>query len=552
MPDFIKNNGLWIAAGVLLLLSGAWLYRYGLVNRQDPMWAEVDELLRTEFFSVSQAGDSLYDYYKTIHPTSDRDRAAVIDLVATPFMPTMEWGKMKRYLDHTLQSKFVLFSSVPGSGTTTLTSRLAKLIASDPEANVLEILCAPQFDLEYNRQYIGHTDNGKFVKGELLYFFDRCRAHPEQRFVALIDNFDKINPETFFGPHLWAKLDDESYRVVYGGEDISIPANFYLIAVTHTGVTSKVEFNDEHFKRLGGQQLLQPSVEELIMYLQGEKQKYAARQGDTDPVRANDAKASLAALEDTTQLRNFVYFFIKINHLLQTRYSPSYTLGQWSNYRKLYLPGNEDACRQLFINHINALRPEDPLRKEDLADIDYSIQHNGELRGTHLLGKAISFADEKGFLTEFIVGLSFILVTGIGSLYFFKMRQYYVKHYLKEVHQLVEQYDKGQIDHQTVGMRLNTVRKEVDELVVKNKITYTEAIFFYNFIQDNTRRIELARQVHEGFLSLLDNFLEDQVLTTNEYSKLQQFLEGIKSKISEADYKRYRQEIDNLYYQFKR
>ena len=72
---------------------------------------------------------------------------------------------------------------------------------------------------------------------------------------------------------LWQKLDDARLSVIFDKDTVHIPDNFYLLCLTHTGVSSKIELNNEHFKRLGGQEMLDVNPNELILSLREEFQK---------------------------------------------------------------------------------------------------------------------------------------------------------------------------------------------------------------------------------------------------------------------------------------
>jgi hypothetical protein len=123
--------------------------------------------------------------------------------------------------------------------------------------------------MEYHKKYIGsENEQGRFVPGELLDFWEKCRQHPERRYVAVVDNFDKINPETFFGATLWEALSSRLVEIETDGVRYTMPENFHLISVTHLGPGSKIEFNEEHFKRLGNQYVLEPNPRELIAVLE--------------------------------------------------------------------------------------------------------------------------------------------------------------------------------------------------------------------------------------------------------------------------------------------
>ena len=251
--------------GILVMLL--WLVPKGLKDKKDPLWNQLDEDLNKGYPTLDVTVAQLDSLYQTCHPYSGPfPDSTGYKILAKPFLPTMEFDKFKFYVNALKDNKFLLISGVSGSGTSTLTNRLANFLASQPD-NVMTIYCAPQFDLEFYKQYIGQRVNGVFQAGDLLKFFRACQESPRERFVLLIDNLDKINPETFFGPRLWNKLDDPTFDLDYGDGAIEIPRNFHLLSVTHAGASSKIELNNEHFRRLGKRNYLAPDKTELIVYL---------------------------------------------------------------------------------------------------------------------------------------------------------------------------------------------------------------------------------------------------------------------------------------------
>lgn len=529
---------------ILILLLGVFMV-WGLQDKKDPFWTELDEWMKTDFQTLDKSIPELHHLYEKFQHQPVENDSLAFQLVATPFLPSAEFAKFKSYFDLVIQKKMLLLSSVSGSGTTTITTRLAKLIATHPEKNVLKILCAPAFDLEYHKKYIGETIDGKFQQGILLDFFDQCLARPNEKFVLLIDNFDKINPETFFGPELWEKLDNLDAAVIMGDKTVEIPNNFYMMAIIHAGASAKVELTNEHFKRLGGQPyFLEPEFKELLIYLQN---RLKSKQKELLVQPSEALQEEVAQLEDTTNIKKLIYFFEKANQLIKNKYSKGHTLGQWSNIRKLYYEKDFDSLDDIFISHVNALKPNTILREEDFEPIFHAIKNDGSLPGTNFISTQLNLMEEKGFLTEFVVGLSFILVTGLFSLFFFKRRQNYLKNYTSQIYDLMDAYERKELNYETVSMRINSIKKDVDALVMNNNLNYQEATFFYTFIQDKISRIEVNKSVNENFLQLMDMFLEDGVLSKKEYRKLERFLNSIKSKITQEDYLRFKNEIDRMY-----
>ena len=532
----ILRLSIFFLLGIGLL---ALFLHFGFQNQKDPLWEKLDTFFQEDIKTLAKSEDSLQLLFDQFHGTPPLQTKA-IDLLAQPFLPDMTFEKFRQHFELLKNQQFIIFSGVTGSGTSTLTERLAQYIAIDRK-RILEINCAPQFDLEYNKKYIGQFDNRRLQKGELLQFFDQCMAAPKDKFVVIIDNFDKINPETFFGPDIWKKLDDKSQELVMGETVIQIPENLYVISVTHAGVGSKIELNNEHFKRLGGQYFIRPNVTELLLYLRSKRAE----------CKSSDQSPGCSLLLDDQHLKSFIYFFLKTNELIENRFSNGHTLGQWSNIRKAYKDREFAEAQKIFLNHVNAFKNKTPLRERDFHPIFYTIQTDGYLKNSNFIKRQIQFLEEKGFLTEFIVGLSFLLITALVSFFFFRRRQKVIRTYIQAVHQLVDRYDQGKMDYDAINQQIKNIKKEVDELIMNNQLNYNEATFFYTFIKDRTHRIELAHNVGLNFRELMNSFLDDGVLSEKEHQKLLQYLESIRTKISQEDYEGFRQEVNLTYRRYR-
>ena len=138
----------------------------------------------------------LQELYHGIHEKDEFANISALGLISEPFLPTMELSKYQKHFHHLKTHRFALVAGVTGVGTTTLIERIAKLIVPKADHR-MEIICAPQFDLILHKEYIGEVVNGQFQKGKLLKLWDRCLANPKETFLLVIDDFDKINPETF-------------------------------------------------------------------------------------------------------------------------------------------------------------------------------------------------------------------------------------------------------------------------------------------------------------------------------------------------------------------
>jgi len=522
-----------------LMVVGCW---FGLRNRPDTVWLEAGDLLRQQHVLIGEVPDSLQSLYCHLHnlPYRAGDSTA-IRLVSKPYVPVIEWMRFKKFTETAAEKRFMVVSGVTGAGATKMTKNMARLLASHPE-NVLEIDCAPAFDLDYHKKYIGHEENDRFVPGKLLEFWERCRQHPEQKFVAVADNFDKINPETFFGPELWESLGSPSDSAVLGGKTVGIPLNFYFFSVTHLGPGSLIEMNEEHFKRLGRQYILHPDARELLALLRQQAEKITAKSSPS-----LDEKSRLAALKDTTQLHQFLFYFLKTNRLLTERYAPGYQLGHGSNVKNYYRPQDLAQLKQTYLNHINALHPERPLTERDFEPLDFTVQSGGLEQGSNFLAQQIQYLESTGYLVEITMVASTALLTMLAGWWVFRRREQLIRRYGERAQQVYNGFETQMISAEVAGRRLEEIKNEVDDLVMRRRLNYTEGLYFLAFIEDKVKRIEFARNVSENFLELFNAFMEDDILTESEYLKLRQFLQSIRHKIPSEVYEQFRQKVEAAY-----
>jgi hypothetical protein len=543
---------------LLIPLSIALLF-WGFKNEKDPLWSELDSRLTKDFITLNDATDSLQSLYNQFHGTIATDDFLALKLISKPFMPTMELSKLQEYfMLFNEQRHHATFAAVTGSGNTTLVDRIANLIASNPE-NKMVILCAPQFDLEFNKKYIGYFQEDKFMKGELLKFWDKCLKNPKEKYVCMIDNIDKINPETFFGPNIWQKLDDPKMKVALGTDTIVMPPNFYMLSITQTGVGQKIELTNEHLKRLGGMLRLPIHPNELILGFRDKKKELQKdifkKQSQIKETPQSEAllkdlgklTAQLSALNDTPHLKKIVYFFIKSNEMIVKNYSYGHQIGQWSDIRKNFMAKDFGLIKDIFMNHVNAYRPEKELKKEDFEDILYSIDNDGSIPNSSPIWRSTAKLTELGFASELGVAGIFALISGIFGWFYLRRRKEYIRDFTERIYVLMDDFEKQRKGYDEMVAELTHIKKEFDELVLTQKINYNEAAFFYSFINDKTHVIEIAREINGSFLKLVDVFLEDNHLSVGEYAKLKQFLESIRYRITTPQYLQYKEDIELIY-----
>ena len=521
------------------MVVGCW---FGLRNRPDAVWLQASDLLRQRHALISEVPDSLQLLYCQLHglPFKPGDSTA-IRLISKPYLSVIEWSRFNAFVQTAAKRRFMVVSGVTGAGGTKLTKHMARLLAGQPE-NLLEINCAPQFDLEYHKEYIGQEQDGQFVPGKLLKLWEQCWQHPEQKFVAVADNFDKINPETFFGPGLWESLSSSRDTAYFDGKPVTIPPNFYFFSVTHLGPGSLIEMNEEHFKRLGRQYILQPDARELLAVLRQQAEKLAAKTS-----RDAEDSSRLEALRDTAQLHQFLFYFLKTNQLIAARYSPGYQLGHGSNVRNYYRAQDLPKFKEVYLNHINALHPAKTLKEDDFEPLDFTVRTGGLELGSNFLSQQIQYLEDTGYLVEVTMVAATALLTMLAGWWVFRRREQIIRRYGERAQQVYNGFETQAISAEIAGRRLEEIKNEVDNLVMRRKLNYTEGLYFLAFIEDKVKRIEFARNVSENFLELFNAFMEDDILTKSEYLKLRQFLQSIRHKIPSEIHDQFREKVEAAY-----
>lgn len=523
-----------------LAVALLWL---GLRNQPDPQWIAAGERLRQPYTLAAEAPDSLQWLYCQLHQKTFQpgDRTA-FQLISQPSLPNIGWDAFSDLTRTAAKKRFLVVSGVTGTGVTKQAKRAAFLIAGNFD-RVLQIDCAPQFDLDYHKEFIGqNNEKGQFQTGKLLQLWEACWQHPQLRFVAVLDNFDKINPETFFGPQLWESLSSPRDTAILGGRKVSVPPNFYMISTTHLGASSLIEFNEEHFKRLGSQYIVPPNDKELVAWL-----RHQARSLSESAALSSTDSTRLAALRDIGQMRIFLYYFLKTNALVAKRYGVGFQLGQGSNVRPLFRASDLADFKKTFLNHINALRPERPMTMSDFEGMDFAVKNDGLEPGSNFLARQIQFLQDSGYLVEITMVAATALLTALAGWWVFRRREQLIRGYGERTQEIYHAFEKQAITADMAARRLEEIKQEVDDLVMRRHLGYTEGLYFLAFIEDRAKRIEFARSVSENFLELFNAFMEDDILTESEYLKLNQFLQSIRHKIPSESYDLFSEKVEKTY-----
>jgi len=481
---------------------------------------------------LNNAQDSLVHLFGQIHEIPE-SKQNILDRVGKPFMPSLEFQKFKFYLEKINNEKFVVFNSVHGSGTSTLTNRLAKFLATSNN-NIMRVVGAVNFDMHYHMQYIGETQDENFEQGKLLDFLDKCLANPDQNFVFVFDDIEKIEPETFFGPEFWYKLYDPSSEVSIANKKLEIPPNLFMISVAHVRPLANVVLSEQHYRRIGEMQRLEPDQDELILFLQGQLKEEGKK------------------LTEIEHIKPFVYAFKKGNEIIAEEFNRAYTIGQWSPIRTMYNEGQLDEFLDYMIYHVNSFNPRHEMTREDFAPLEYAIRNEGRLQGSNFFSRQLKILEEKGFLTEFLVGLSFIVLSALFSLFIFKRREKLITAQIRKVEELFQKFEEKSVGYGVISQEINDVKDQVDQMALTKKINYQEATFFYQYFYDKSRKVEIAKEAYQHFNDLIEVSLEDGELSNHEYEKLKDFLNRIKSRIGSDDYEYFKAEIDDIYNKYSR
>ena len=516
-------------------------------NKVDPIWAELENLDYSKIKTIEKSEQELQLLFNNFHHRDSLNTVNALKLIGTPYVPIMEFSKYKKYVDALKKEHRIVLSGVEGGGSTTLVEKIAKFVAVD-DSRILNIKCSPQFDLIYHKRFIGEYINGEFKKGELLLFWEKCVAQPNKNFIVIFDDFDKINPETLFGPDLWENLSNKKYKLFVAGNEVVIPNNFYMISTTLSAVGSRILLHNEHFKRIGTNYFIEPNTIELALYLKRVKNKLKTKVNKEGiaVLKEKDQKKYNALINEKNVLE-FLYLFKKTNQNIDSDISHNSQLAQWSNLRKLFLPEEKNEVIETFISHVNAISPNKTFNVESFNSIKYTFKNNGLLKGSSPLATSFKVFKEWGFLTEFVVAICFALITALISVYINSKRKKQITKFLTKSESIYTKFEHGDYNANQAIDKLSHLKLEIEQQTKKNKVSFPEAIFFYNSVRSKVNSIEIKKNINATFLILMDVFMEDGILSKSEYDKLITFLEKIKKAIPNDDYLRMSKEVNAIW-----
>src|SRR5262249_27673523 len=137
----------------------------------------------------------------------------------------------------------------------------------------------------------------------------------------------------------------------------------------------------------------------------------------------------LAALRDTVQMKNFIFYFVKTNALLKDRYSEGYQLGQGSNLRNLYRKEDLDALKETFVSHLNALQLERPFSVSSFWSLDFTIEHGGLEPNSNFLARQVQWLHDTGYFVEITMVGATALLTFLAGWWVFRRREQLIRKY---------------------------------------------------------------------------------------------------------------------------
>jgi hypothetical protein len=163
------------------------------------------------------------------------------------------------------------------------------------------------------------------------------------------------------------------------------------------------------------------------------------------------------------------------------------------------------------------------------------------------MARQIQYLHDTGYFVEITMVATTALLTALVGWWVFRRREQLIRHYGEQARDVYDRFEKQLESAEGAARRLEEIKNEVDGLVLKRKLGYTEGLYFLAFIEDKVKRIEFARNVSENFLELFNAFMEDNVLTESEYLKLKQFLQSIRHKIPVESYEAFHRKVEDTY-----
>lgn len=545
----MSKTTIYIISAVFLFLSGYFVLKRFFEDQIDPYWTELDKIivangikdaynsnieLSTSEFSkyrivpIQEKYDSLRAIYSLLQE-ENADAISFEDIVDKPFPLVGEAGLYFSFLDKLFEAKAansenlqnkVILQGVSGSGKTTLIDRMALIIAGNEE-NILRLMCVEKLEVEYNKEYIGEYTNGKFVPGKFLFLIEKCYNNPGKNFVFILDDVDKIFPSPVFGSQVWNSLDRQDEPIKIDGYRYQrlIPKNLFIISATHSEPGYTVEINAEIRRRLGSIFPLNADINTFLLYL-----------------KTRVKKDSL----NSAHIKRLLYFFKTANEKISSEFDEGFTLGNWSNLRKVVKESKFEDFVNEFVINISNFHNQKAISRSSFADILYSIDNDGIVPSSSDMNKIYNKAEEIGIVSELGVSLLFALVSGIIALQVFVKRKKNAKKINHEILELTNKYKPNDEEYIRIVKRISAIKNELRVALEKGKIKSDEFILFWimlNDVESQIHQLDLSFELLEKIENKRNEFLSnDGVIDGIEKQKLLELLKQKKRDIQPEVY----------------
>ncbi len=159
----------------------------------------------------------------------------------------------------------------------------------------------------------------------------------------------------------------------------------------------------------------------------------------------------------------------------------------------------------------------------------------------------MQYLQDTGYFVEITMVATTALLTFLVGWWVFRRRERLIRFYGEQAQEVYAGFEMQVISAEVAAQRLEAIKNEVDGLVMRRRLNYTEGLYFLAFVEDKVKRIEFARNVSQNFLELFNTFMEDNMLTESEYTKLRQFLQSIRHKIPAETYEQFRKKVEQAF-----
>lgn len=521
-----KISPFWLQLDTILICNG-------ITDGYDSLTIE-KSLEKQNIYKINTLQDN-FNYLTTRYNSFHKDSLDVDSMKKFVGKPLL-WNikKIDLIFDTLAKAKKFIVNGVTGTGKSTFVDIASQLLAGNTE-RVVPLRCVENMEVEYHKRWIGYYENKKFIPGKLLEYLAIAKRNPNNYYVFILDDLDKIPPATFFGSEIWAELNDADEKTFIEGygEEIYFPNNFFLLSVTHTSADSKVNFSDEEKRRLGFFYDLKPNYEEFLLYL-----------------KEKNIKDKLAL--GSSHMKKLIFAFVKINELINndTNYGPGFVLGQWSTLRKKIKPEEFDDFVNVFIQHIDSFNPNRKFLRSDLSDILETIESNGRMPKTSDLYLVYRNLLDTGIFAELTVAVVFALFSALFGWFFFFKKRFLMNKIQNRLFIISENYTSSKADFDETLKQMLQMKSDIFQLVGKRQIKHDEAIFLLLYIDDQIDKIEKFHEVNRvtaNLQSKFKEFMSDGVIDEREHKLLHKFLDSVKNSVKPDVYYRLSAEIDSLY-----